>query len=438
MKRVVRFLRSGSGAAAVAQTGLASVLLLGVNVMTGIICARALGAGGRGELAALLLAPQMLSFLFTLGLPMALIVRSRERPERMAELVGAALVASAVMGLLAAAVGYVALPRFLAQYDAEVLRVARALLVFVVFGVPSTVLVAALQLRGEFLAFNRMRWWQGASILAAILALAAAGSLDPMLGALAYLVPALPFVLWNVWWVARGLRPRLDGLGSSVRELVAYGVRAHGVDAVGTLLMQLDKLLLIGILAPAAFGVYVVVFNLSRLITMFAASVVPVLLPRTAGKPLAEVLAVTSRVAGLTSLCTLLAVGGFALLGVPLLLVLYGEDFVSGYPVLLILAAEAALASGASILQQPYLVTNRVGTVALYQTVSLVVAAILMYALAHRFAAAGAAVGLLAASGVRVWLTYRGYRTRFGVSAPSLLPDWHEWTVLVSRLRALR
>jgi O-antigen/teichoic acid export membrane protein len=432
----LRFLRGTSGFASVAQTGVTTLLVLALQVVTGIVCARVLGADGRGELAALLLAPQILSFLFTLGLPASLIFNARQRPERAADLVGTALLLSAVAGVAAVAAGYVALPRLLTQYSPATIRTAQLLLAFIVLGVASTVLVAALQLRGRFLVFNRMRLWQSVLVLAALTALAASGALDPTLGALAYLVPTLPFFVWNVRAVRRDVTPTLGAVRRDTAALLGYGLRAHGIDAVGTLLMQLDKLILIGVLAPSAFGVYVVVFNLSRLITTFAASVVPVLLPRVVGRPIAEVLTLTSRALGATWLLTLLAVGGFALLGMPLLALLYGHEFASGYPVLLLLAAEAALASAASILQQPYMALDRAGTVTLYQTASLAIAVVLVYVLALHFGAVGAAAGLLAATAVRVFLTLRGFRTLLGVDAPRLVPDRQECTLLLARLKA--
>jgi O-antigen/teichoic acid export membrane protein len=379
--------------------------------------------------------PQLLSFLFTLGLPAALVVKAKEQPERASGLVGAALALSVAMGFVAAGAGYVALPRLLTQYDAGVVAFARDLLVFVVLGVTSTVLVAGLQLRERFVVFNRVRWWQSVLVLAALLALVAVDRFSPQNAALAYALPTVPFLVWNASWVARELRPRLAAFAANTRTLLAYGVRAHGIDAIGTLLMQLDKLILIGILAPAVFGVYVVMYNLSRLITTFATSVVPVLLPRTAGKPIEEVLELTQRSLGAVTVLSAAAVGCFALLGWPLLRVLYGPDFTAGYVTLLLLAAEAAFASAASVLQQPYMVTNRVGTVVVFQAISLCVAAALIYAFAQRFGVEGAAAGLLVASSLRAVLTYAGYRHRFGVSAPRLLPQRQEWLLVFAKLR---
>jgi O-antigen/teichoic acid export membrane protein len=429
-------LRGQSGLAAVAQTGFATALVLLVNVATGILSARVLGPDGRGELSALLLGPQVLSFLFTLGLPVALIVNVKQRPEAAGGLVGTALVLSALMGVLAAAAGFAILPRLLVQYDPELLTIARALLVSAFLGVPATVLVAALQIRDRFRAYNRVRYWQSGLVLLGLVGLATAGVARPAWWALAYLVPAVPFFVWNLSWVAREFAPTLRGFRRESAALLASGVRVHAVDALGTLLTQVDKFILIALLAPSVLGVYVVVFNLSRLITTFASSTVPVLVPRTAGKPVAEVVESTERA---LSAATILAVGAvlaFAVFGALILGLLYGEEFRSGYLALLILSVEAALASAASILQQPYVVLNRAGTVAVVQLVSLCIAVPAVYLLALRFGAAGAAAGLGIATAARLFMTYRAYRLLLGVSAPRLIPGWSDCASLLGRLRA--
>src|SRR5215469_6194328 len=115
-RNIFALLRGRSGFAAVVQTGVATVLVLAINVATGIVSARVLGAQGRGELSALLLCPQFLSFLFTLGLPASTIVRIKGTPVNAAGLMGSALALGALMGLLAAATGFVILPLLLKQY----------------------------------------------------------------------------------------------------------------------------------------------------------------------------------------------------------------------------------------------------------------------------------------------------------------------------------
>jgi enterobacterial common antigen flippase len=429
-------MRGSSGFAAVVQTGIATVLVLAINVATGIVSARVLGPQGRGELSALLLCPQFLSFLFALGLPSSTIVTIKRAPEKAAVLMGTALLLSALMGIAAAAAGFLLMPRLLKQYDAPLISMARALLVFVMLGVTSTVLMAALQLCDRFVAYNRIRFWQSVLILLSLTGLALLHAFRPSTGALAYLLPAVPFFVWNLWWVLREFKPRLLDVRAQCRTLLAYGWRVHAVDTGNALFGQMDKIILVAVLLPAAFGIYVVVFNLSRLVTTFASSAVPVLLPRTAGRSAAEVLAATSRAFNATSVLTLAAVLCFALFGTAVLRLVYGEQFALGYWVLIILSVEGALAGGAAVLQQPYMVLNRPAAIALFQGLSLGAAALLIYALGSRLGLEGAAAGLLVGTGLRFILTYCGFGWLLRVRPPRLLPTRAELASLLSRARA--
>jgi O-antigen/teichoic acid export membrane protein len=435
-KKLFAVLRGRSGFAAVVQTGVATVLVLAINVATGIVSARVLGPLGRGELSALLLCPQFLSFLFALGLPSSTIVMIKKDPADASGLMGAALLVSALMGVVAAAAGFVAMPYLLKQYDASVVGVARALLVFVMLGVTSTVLMAALQLRDRFVAYNRLRFWQSVLILISLVGLALLHAFRPATGALAYVLPALPFFAWSLWWVLREFKPRLAGWRARSRTLLAYGWRVHVVDTWNALFGQIDKIILVAVLIPEAFGIYVVVFNLSRLVTTFANSTIPVLLPRTAGKSTPEVLAATSHAFTAMSLLTLGAVLSFTLFGGVALRLVYGHQFASGYWVLVILAVEGALTGGASVLQQPYLVLNRPGTVAVFQGVGLAAAAGLIYLLGSRLGLEGAAAGLLTGTFVRFVLTYFGFGWLLGVRAPRLMPTRADLVAIFTRSRA--
>jgi O-antigen/teichoic acid export membrane protein len=436
LERIVswlRLLRGESGLAAVVQTGIATVLMLAINVVTGIIAARVLGAQGRGELSALLLCPQFLAFLFTLGLPASTIVRVKGSPTSAAGTMGAALVMSTVMGVLAAVTGALIMPRLLRQYDSHLISVARWLLLFVATGVSSATVIAALQLRDRFTAYNRLRFWQSALTLVSLAALAAAHAFTAVTGALAYVLPTLPFFVWNLIWVIREFRPRFSHWRRDGLSLLDYGWRVHVMDIANTLFGQLDKIILIAVLAPAIFGLYVVVFNFSRLVTTFANAATPVLLPRSAGRSAVEVLAVTARAFSATTLLSGATVVVFSLFGSLALRWLYGEQFAAGYWLLVILSLEGALASSAMVLQQAYIVLHRPGTVALFQTLSLGLGAIAIYLLSRRFGAEGAACGLLLATAVRLGLTYGGFGWFLNLRAPRLLPTRAQLAALLDR-----
>ncbi|HUA88731.1 MAG TPA: oligosaccharide flippase family protein [Steroidobacteraceae bacterium] len=434
--RIRRLLQARTGLATVVQTGIATASVLAINVVTGIISARYLGAHGRGELAALLLAPQFLSFLFTFGLPASLIVKLRHRAADSGELMGAALLISLLAGVLAGTCGVVAAPWLLKQYDPDTLRFARLLMILVALGVTSAVLMAALQVANRFDAYNRLRLWQSVLTLFSLAALALSGHFTPFTGALAYVVPTLPFFVWNLWWVIREFRPKLRFLRPASASLLSYGWRVHVTDVGNALFGQLDKLILVTVLAPALFGVYVVVFNLSRLITTFANCTVPVLLPRSAGKSADEVLTLTARALAGTVVLTLVAFSGFLIFGGLALRWAYGPQFAAGYDVLVILSLEASLSSAASVLQQPYLVLHRPGTLAAFHVAALVLAGFLIYVLARLFQSEGAALGLLLATAVRYALTYAGFLRILGIAPPGLLPSRADLAGILSRARA--
>ena len=79
----------------------ANVLILIVGLLTGIITARVLGAAGRGEMAAIIYWPQLLSYVLTLGLPSALIYNMKSRPEEAESLISVAIWSGFILGGIA-------------------------------------------------------------------------------------------------------------------------------------------------------------------------------------------------------------------------------------------------------------------------------------------------------------------------------------------------
>src|SRR5438094_10619069 len=70
----VRWVLAGhSGSAQGSQVFITSVLLLVINLGTGIVTARVLGPHGRGELAAITVWPQAITYIATLGIPGAVV-----------------------------------------------------------------------------------------------------------------------------------------------------------------------------------------------------------------------------------------------------------------------------------------------------------------------------------------------------------------------------
>lgn len=433
--RLAGFLRGNSSAAVVAQVAITNGLMLCLNVLTGIVTARTLKADGRGELAAILLWPQLLGWAFSFSMPPALFYHANKDPASRGSIVGAALAVTTVGGLVALCVGELVMPFVLRTASSGTVLFARYMMIFAPFGAVSTVLIGALQLEGRFRLYNRLRYLPVIATLAALLLLAWLHRMKAWTAALAYLLPGIPVFAGLLWWVLRQFRPSLRGSVRVAPRLLVYGARAYGGDAAGTLVGQLDKVLLVNLLTPAHYGIYVVVFNLSRVLTTFSSAVAPVLLPRSAGKSAMEVMTITSR--ALTSTIPILAIGAAAFIGVGSMLLRfwYGMDFASGYFSLCLLIIEAVLGSVAYIAMQPFLALNRPGVITVIQALSLPLMGLGFLLLVPRFGLNGAAAIVLATTAFRAAATFLAFGWILRIAVPRVWPKLRAPLELLRRLR---
>jgi O-antigen/teichoic acid export membrane protein len=424
LSRLLRALLKGrSGVATVVHTLSANVLILIVNLVTGIVTARYLGADGRGELAAIITLPTFLSFLMLLGLPSGLIFQVRRRPEDSASLVGAASAIVVAMGVLGAIVGVFLTPRVLAKYDASLVRFAQAMMFTTILGSISMLTLAALQTREYFAAYNRVRYLQPVIMLAALLGFGIVGWLNAYSGATITLLAGLPALLWSVFWMQREYKPTLQGFRLAAPRLLSYGLRAYGGELLVSAASQLDRVIVVGVFSPAAMGMYVIALNLSRSLAIFPSAVTSVLFPKTSGRGRHDVLRLTGQASTCTTLAVGMAAGGLATVGPWLLTLLYGPEFADASLAFRLLVVEAALSAVVTVLSQGFMSLNRPALVAWQHGAGVVLLVPLLYLLAPRYGAAGAAVALLCGTIARLLCTYGCYWFGLRVRVPIVMPS---------------
>lgn len=219
--------------------------------------------------------------------------------------------------------------------------------------------------------------------------------------------------------MARRQLPQLSELAGATRRLTHYASRAAGGELVVGMTSQIDKVIVVGLFAPEALGLYVVAMSLSRVLAIIPSAVVPVLFPSTAGRAECEVMNLTSRAAAMTALCV--AAGALALgaLGPWLLSLFYGAEFAHADVAFRLLLAEAAVSAVAQVLAQAFMALNRPVLAGLQQTLGVAVAIALLYALAPHWGISGAALALLIAAMVRLASIY-GCFTVIGTGMPQL------------------
>jgi O-antigen/teichoic acid export membrane protein len=369
----------------------------------------------------MLLWPQFLAYAMTLGLPGALLYNLKRHPDEESKLFSANLLLGTVLGLVATLTGIVFIPHWLAQYSTEVIRPAQWFMLTAPLALLSATFGAALEAKGDFTTSNQTRYLPSLMTLAILGVLALAHALTPFTAGLAYALPGLPIFFWMLHHLWKRFQPRWHGLGASYKRLLSYGLRSYGIDLVGTLSAQVDQALVVGLLAPASLGLYVVALSLSRMLGVFQSSIVTVLFPKAAARPVAEVVAIIGRAARASLALTFLVAIAVMLLGPVLLQLLYGAKYMGAVPVFRIVLIEEVISGTVWLLAQAFMAVGRPGTVTLLQGLGLGLSVPLMLVFIPAYGLIGAGLALLCSTTARLVFILVSFPLVLKVRPPSLL-----------------
>jgi O-antigen/teichoic acid export membrane protein len=417
------------GRAAIAQVLLANVLILAINLGTGVITARLLGPTGRGEQAAMAMWPQLVGTALTLGLPSAFLYNLKRRSDRAPQLLSAALLLGTSMGLLATLVGILFIPYWLTEYSPEVVRTAQWLMLFAPMSLINLVILPAFLVREEFGTYNAVRFLIPLLTLLTLVSLAFSHNLTPYSAALAYALPLAPVTLWMLARLWRLYRPVWRGLGSDFKSLTSYGLRSYGLDLLGPHVAgQLDRALVVGLLDPAAMGLYVVAVSSSQVLSVIQTAVVTVLFPKASGRPLEEVVAMIGQGARVSIVMTLLAAVCFAFLGPWVLGLVYGQEFLGAVTVFRILLLNVALGSMAYVLAYAFMALDRPGTMSLMNAIGRGLSVPLLLVLVPRYGLEGAGLSILLSTVAELAFVIISYPLLLKTRVPRLWPKRADFT----------
>ena len=388
--------------AASVQTLLISVVILFINLLTGIITARFLGVAGRGEQEAMGAWPLFLAQAFTLGLPSALVYNLKKTPEQASKLFAAAVTTGLLAGSLAIVVGITFIPLWLAQHHAEVIGSAKILMFFAPSVLLDDIFSSALRAKGNYALFNVIRFLRPSATVAALLTLALLGWLTPFRATLCYLVPSLPISAWLFAQIWRTYRPSWTKISPAMKNLFSYGARSYGIDLLGTLSLQLDKVLVVGLLSASSMGLYVVSLSLAKMLNIFQGAAITVLFPHASGLSPQEAVDMAGRTARISTAVTVASALVLGVLGPWALSFLYGPEFRGGANLMRLLIAVTILEGTGSVLAQAFMATNRPGLITTLQGVGLLLNLPLLLVLVPAFGLMGAGTSLLITSLVRL------------------------------------
>jgi enterobacterial common antigen flippase len=421
MKLILHALRTHTKVGAVAQVMGIRVVALAGNVCSGLLTAAFLGPEGRGEQAALGVAPTVLAAICTLGLHASLIYNLRIDPKQGSRYFGSAIILTSAAGLAALLLGFLLLPIWLAKYSSDTIEFARLLLIAVPFGVVTPLLSGVLEADGQFELANRMLYFQSLGSLAILGILVALGWLTPFSAAGAYVVPSFPSFVFLLVQARRVLRPRLTVRAPYPQRLLRYGLRFYGVDILGALSGSLDQMVIVFLLEPAAVGAYAVALSLSRVLNVAQGAVASVLFPSIAAREAESVVEIVARATRVTMVVNATGALAIGAAGPSLLLLLYGTRFAAAVVPFLVLLTEAVVSSAARTLAQAFSGTGRPGVVTGVEIAGVSTSLMVMLVLVPAHGIVGAACASLLGGLMRLLCVIASFRKVLGINLPRLV-----------------
>ncbi len=387
--------------AAVQSVG-AEVVVLALNVLTGMITARLLGPEGRGVFAAVTLWHQLVATVAISGLGSAVIYHSRRPGLDPGGVAAAAAVAALLSTSAAALLAAIAIPPMMATYPGWATTAALACLAVAPLNALHMIFKQSLAARGAYRLFNLASIASPALFLLALAAATLGWGLTPAL-AIAALAGAAAL---NAAWLApvwrHVVRPRVDRLGETWRRMAGYVWQSAGADLVLALSFSVDRLFLIPLVSGEALGLYVVAYSFSRLLLVLRPAIDAVVFPSMADRAPAEMKILHDRAFRIALVVLVAALVPLFALDRALLGLLYGGAFAQAAPLFRILAVEAALGLLGGITMR-YALARGLPTLASgVQVGGLAASAGLMVWLVPLYGVEGAALSAAVAAGLRL------------------------------------
>jgi O-antigen/teichoic acid export membrane protein len=299
-----------------------------VQAVVGVLLARSLGPEDRGELAAVILWPTLMTTIGSLGLAQAATYHAAQA-RRLGALVGSTLAIVSVVSLALVAIGWAILPIVLGGHESSVVHDGQ---LFLTAYIPSLLLsmsmMAILNGSHRFAWFQALRLIQIGVIVLGVGLLVIADDLTVASGAAVYVAAYVASSLVSVAVVLRTVWGHLSFRRESVRGLLDFGLKSQLSTSMWTLNERADQLVISAFFSATSLGLYVVAVTLTSLTTLVGFSFGLVALPMIARL---EALPERQRLARLIVTATLLVATAVSIpifLAEPTLIrILFGEEF---------------------------------------------------------------------------------------------------------------
>ena len=240
----------------------ANVIIVLTGVLTGVLSARFLLPAGRGELAAVLLWPQLIAGLGLLSLRDAITHRTSQSAIDRAALTANGLVVAGLLALVSCVLGIWSMPHLMGAERSYLVPLAQAyLLLFVPSNFLSMTLLAGDHGIQRFAAYNLQRLLPPLIYLVGLVILWRLDRIDVTNVVYANLIGAVIVAGIRLWTLRGSL-----SFGVSFSEaglLLKTGLRFHGVTVLLILAAQADQVLAVANMTNRDIGLYMAALTMA-------------------------------------------------------------------------------------------------------------------------------------------------------------------------------
>lgn len=342
-----------------------------LNLFTGVLVARALGAAGRGELTAVMTPPQLTAWFFAMGVAQAAAYFVAKTPTDAGRFVGTWLVLLTPLAVTALLAGQLLLPLVLGAQQDELLVVARLFMLTVALAIFDE-LFTGLALAAQ--AFHFVNWRRVCQYAFIALGYALLLGLDAFTVSSALAVNAGVGVLSlgvTVAWTLRRYRIGRPSVALG-RTTLWYGFRAHSTNLGQIVNARLDLLLIPAFLGAVSVGLYSVATNVAFIVVTVGGSLAQMALPAAVDRGDRAAATIVSLLHA-----TLVVSAGLGLViglsAAPALAAIYGDEFSRAAGPLRILVPGCVCYAAATILWSGLYALDRPFTAALAQLAGLLI-----------------------------------------------------------------
>jgi O-antigen/teichoic acid export membrane protein len=321
-----------------------SAAMLLLNIGTGVMLARLLGPTGRGQLAAILLWPNLFISIGSLGIGESTVYFSARMPGKERVVSASGLLIAACQAILLGGAWYILAPSILGHYGHEIVRTSQYVVLAFPLALIPLVTTGVLLGRLEVGSYNYQRL-AGIALTAFGLLVLYMLRIDSLLAIVGiYLVVGSLVLGYSFVMVARerwlGFRPNRSLVGM----LLSFGARSHLGTVSGIANQTADQALISIALAPYFLGIYSVALALPAGVAVIGSSLAALTLPSvTAATSAAEMRRALTQLVRTTVALSVLA-AGILLLATPIIIsVFFGPAFEAATPIARILILGSAL-----------------------------------------------------------------------------------------------